>query len=216
MVGKTYLLTCMFKYNTLLYHILYYNIQLNALDKFSIQVYKVGERRCAVSDTEQTLEQDQQPWKAETGFSPEQEKQFVIHLEQLYNDTNAKLESKKKAQQDLEKEIASLERTKESTVGLLNAIRGIDPLTDTSIKKRLRKLPETLEVVIPILEERGHPMHYREIYSALEERGFEIQGQDPGNSLLARLISTNLITRVGRGFYTLAKQPDTDKNTPTT
>lgn len=86
--------------------------------------------------------------------------------------------------------------------GLLDSLDG-RKLPKTRV---LRSRDATFDAVAPILTENPGPMHYREMYRHLQERGFEIEGKDPGNSLLARITSDPRIERAGRGFYRLASR----------
>jgi hypothetical protein len=54
------------------------------------------------------------------------------------------------------------------------------------------------------LEERGTPVHYRDIYAELERRGVLIKGASPANTLLTRMLRDGRFKPAGpRGAYVL-------------
>ena len=55
--------------------------------------------------------------------------------------------------------------------------------------------------VLELLIDRGEPMHYRDIYSALADVGFQVGGADPASTLLTRFFNDGLLERVARGTY---------------
>jgi hypothetical protein len=59
------------------------------------------------------------------------------------------------------------------------------------------------------LEERGSPVHYREIYAELERRGILIKGASPANTLLTRMLRDGRFKPAGpRGAYILDENAD--------
>lgn len=60
------------------------------------------------------------------------------------------------------------------------------------------------DIVVELLRETGHPMHYREIADALLRRGVPGgDGKDPANILLARYYNDERLFRPARGTYAL-------------
>ena len=55
--------------------------------------------------------------------------------------------------------------------------------------------------VLELLIDRSKPMHYRDIYSALADVGFQVGGADPASTLLTRFFNDGRLERVARGTY---------------
>lgn len=55
--------------------------------------------------------------------------------------------------------------------------------------------------VLEVLIDHGKPMHYRDIYSALADVGFQVGGADPASTLLTRFFSDWRLERIARGTY---------------
>ena len=78
----------------------------------------------------------------------------------------------------------------------------VDAPTGTAVGTTNRALSvgQTVEVVREILREKG-PLHYQDIYSEVVRRGFQVPGQNPAATLLARFSRDLSIQRVARGVY---------------
>ena len=120
-------------------------------------------------------------------------------LENMKTEQLERLAEKDAEIAELKEKRDRLKRMCDHVCGLLAGLEGRELPKD----RVLRSKDATFDAVAPILAEYPGPMHYREIYRHLQERGFEIEGKDPGNSLLARITSDPRIERVGRGFYRL-------------
>lgn len=59
--------------------------------------------------------------------------------------------------------------------------------------------------VLAVLQEEGNPLHYKVILQKLQEKGIEVHGKDPRNTLLAHLSQDPRIKSLGRGFWGLAE-----------
>lgn len=64
------------------------------------------------------------------------------------------------------------------------------------------------ETAVQVLETIGKPVHYRELLSEMEKRGYRVPGKDPATNLLAHLLNDSRITKakeIDRGYYKLKK-----------
>jgi len=65
-----------------------------------------------------------------------------------------------------------------------------------------------------VLQSIGRPTHYKEIVSAMRERGFSVPGDDPNNNLLAHMSNDKerfaKAKEAGRGFWKLAEWDNGD------
>lgn len=78
----------------------------------------------------------------------------------------------------------------------------VDAPTGTSVgtTNRMLSVRQSVEMVREILLEKG-PLHYRAIYKEIVRRGFQVPGQDPAATLLARFSRDSSIKRVASGTY---------------
>ncbi len=67
----------------------------------------------------------------------------------------------------------------------------------------------TADLVVKIMAEEGRPLHYREIYAKLLERGLQSPvSEDPAQAILARYYNNPRLIRTKRGTYTLKSLPE--------
>ena len=60
------------------------------------------------------------------------------------------------------------------------------------------------DAVVNLITEKGAPMHYREIYEALRQKGVDLpEGKDPATTLLARYYNDERLYRPKRGTYAI-------------
>lgn len=64
------------------------------------------------------------------------------------------------------------------------------------------------DTVLEVLVDRGKPMHFRDIYAALADVGFEVGGADPASTLLTRFYDDTRLERVARGTYRVREDDD--------
>jgi hypothetical protein len=91
---------------------------------------------------------------------------------------------------------------------LIEELRHIDALLGVENKGELERQPNDRETptvisdaVVHLVKEQG-PMHYREIFANLFERGLtDGSGADPENALLARYYNDPRLYRPARGTY---------------
>ena len=78
----------------------------------------------------------------------------------------------------------------------------VDAPTGTAVgtTNRMLSVGQTVEVVREILREKG-PLHYRAIYGEVVRKGYQVPGQDPAATLLARFSRDPSIQRIARGSY---------------
>jgi len=62
---------------------------------------------------------------------------------------------------------------------------------------------KTSDVAYDVLKGAGVPMHYRDLYEAILQAGFEITGKDPATNLIAHISTDPRFKRVKRGTYAL-------------
>jgi HB1, ASXL, restriction endonuclease HTH domain len=61
---------------------------------------------------------------------------------------------------------------------------------------------KAVDAAFSVIESRGTPMHYRDIYSEIERQGILIRGASPANTLLTRMLRDGRFRPAGaRGFY---------------
>lgn len=86
------------------------------------------------------------------------------------------------------------------------AARLLQLLTSPTNTRPLESRSETCELVKDILQTADDSqMHYRAIYDRVTERGYEILGKDPANSLLNRICADPRFKRVAAGTYRLSE-----------
>ena len=59
-------------------------------------------------------------------------------------------------------------------------------------------------VMVEILEEKGQPMHYKDIHAALTERGIKVPGEDPVRNTGAHLSGDSRFEKRGQGLWGLS------------
>lgn len=110
---------------------------------------------------------------------------------------------------DLENEAQRLTLEREATDRRLTAIRVIlSAYADASIDAdSIRAEPKSLRnELVAILQETGHPLHYKELYERLLERGITVNGKDPAKNVGAQLSNDMRFQKVGGGRWVLASQ----------
>ncbi|HEY8807015.1 MAG TPA: HTH domain-containing protein [Candidatus Limnocylindria bacterium] len=66
-----------------------------------------------------------------------------------------------------------------------------------------------VNAAVDVLKTAGAPMHYREIYAAIEREGVLIRSSNPANTLLTRMLRDGRFKPAsGRGFYELTLTGD--------
>lgn len=64
------------------------------------------------------------------------------------------------------------------------------------------------EVAFAALEAAGHPLHYRDLYQAMVNRGAKVRGKNPAANVISHINVDPRFTRVSRGTYALTKWGD--------
>ena len=77
---------------------------------------------------------------------------------------------------------------------------------------RLLNKQESADAVVELLRETGEALHYREIYDILEDRGVEVKGKNPPNTLLARFFDDPRLERVRQGTYQIKVVQEVQQN----
>jgi len=103
-------------------------------------------------------------------------------------------------------ELYSNKKTYEETLSHIHAILKIE--TNSAEKERVSNYSDNDGVSITdsafsILQELHQPMHYKDIATALRDRGVHISGIDPAATLLSRISRDDRFKRVKRGTYGL-------------
>ena len=115
----------------------------------------------------------------------------------------------------MDEELASLQRKRNEVAQTVAHLQGLqakfdlDPgdnipgPTGTGSPSGTSERATSADLVVALLEQRGEPAHYRDIYTELADRGLVVGGKDPANTLLARFFNDPRLKRVGRGTYAL-------------
>ena len=125
----------------------------------------------------------------------------------------AKLEAMIKTHNNLVQAMQYLDPSFEVTL-LLSTVRLEEtPFKDTSdsSKPPARRNPSasvTNRETIKLLEQHDHPMNYKDIHRALENKGFGIHGKSASSNFLMRLNREENIVRFSRGSYGLKAWTD--------
>lgn len=83
---------------------------------------------------------------------------------------------------------------------------------ETRTSETTKPLVADADAVLALLTERRQELHYRQIHDELVKLGYEIGGQDPPNTLLARFFNDDRLVRTKRGTY--AVRPSTRQEAP--
>ncbi|MBM3142248.1 MAG: hypothetical protein FJ005_04275 [Chloroflexi bacterium] len=59
------------------------------------------------------------------------------------------------------------------------------------------------DMAYDVLKDAGTPMYYKDLCAAIQQKGFEIPGQDPATNLIAHISIDPRFKRIKRGTYAL-------------
>jgi hypothetical protein len=130
-------------------------------------------------------------------------------LEASVNDLRKRFEVHREILESLEQQLAEEERL----------LREVEELSDQRPQMRLERLDRQLrgrrlqEVAVEVLRtERGpdEAIHYREWFSLLRARGFDVGGKDPVNTFLTGIGRADGVVAIGQrsGLYRLVTASD--------
>jgi hypothetical protein len=118
--------------------------------------------------------------------------------------------------QELEQEIARLEKEKEAVSFRLGHVTALlrGPEKEEVREKReldllgtlvVERTTDPVEIAHQYLEEHGtEPVHYRKLADVVKEKGGELEGTDPAITLVSRLVADDRFVRpFRRGWYSL-------------
>ena len=107
----------------------------------------------------------------------------------------------------LEEQLRHLEQRRaeiDEQVGYIDALLGEELGSDDSNTPEATPSSHTADLVVELLREVGHPLHYRDIEKELRARGvLRVEGKNPANTLLARFFNDPRLYRPSRGTYSL-------------